>query len=547
MVACPREVVARVMGALLVAGVVVLVTAGPALAQPPVDQPVGAAEIDAILDKIAEEPDHFRVGVDLGSSLYGGLNEGDYAPGGPRALANYELGAEVDLLDRIVATQARMFFRTGTAAVGLTQHALEWVLRFDLGRVLAEPVTRMADRYRTGIIGPLELVHFALLAAVTRAAWLLLRDQGHAGLKELLVALLITAVGAGVAGQADRVACAGLDLLGGTTLAVLTLTSDQPVALDDGKPDLCGGGTGVDMLAPYRAAVFTTFVHEPFLVLQWGRLPEDDEDGCRLVAEALITKGVWDDGDYPRHRMQEAGCHAMAAFNAHMGADRVVASLAYMLATLAFATAVFLTVGLLLVAQVAGAVLITVMPFALVAGIAPGAGREMLFRWFHAVLKVAVLFLGSAVFLSTLLAGIDALNRGLDGEPVAVRLMAIAGLAWMLVILRRHLFATFRFGARSVAARAAGPNADVGGVGRSPGSVVAGGARAVVGTVATLATIKAGFGTAAVAGTAGGKAASTSGSASPSGPVSAGRARRLATSVPVPPLPKPPPRKGGTP
>ncbi|WP_157965739.1 hypothetical protein [Euzebya rosea] len=447
---------------------VVLFVVGPAAMRP------AAADVAGALRTIEREDPPDAAGQDLLGAMFG-------VPGGDTPSSHYELGASVGVLDRIVALQARSLFTIARWTVALGLHVVEWVLRFDLGRVLAGPAGRLAEVYATRVIGGLQLIHLALLLAVARGGWLLLRHRAHAGATEIVVAMAITAMATALVAQPTTAACRGLRVLAGTTLAIVDLGTGEA----DREPGPCGEPQGSALPSGFAATAHGTFVADPWMTLQWGSVPTG---GCRQVADALLQKGPWGDDDFPRDRMEEAGCEDHVAFNAHMGVDRLVGALAHLIACVAFAAAIAIVAVMLLLGQVAGALLVVVMPFALTAGIAPGTGRELLARWGHAVLKVGVLFLGSAVLLVLLVEAVHALQTGMQDQPVAMRMLASAGAAWAVVALRRQVFGSMRFAAQSISARAAGPGADVGAVGGDPEQRLKGAATQAVGAAMAVKT-----------------------------------------------------------
>ncbi|MEE8600176.1 hypothetical protein [Euzebya tangerina] len=428
--------------------------------------------------------------VDLVTELLG-----EHASPADRNLAHYELGASVDLVDRAFVTIARFFFSIGVWVFTVAGWVLRLVLRFDIAHLLSGDVSALSQSYghllRGGRSG-IPLSELMLLLAIAHAGWQIFRHRAQAAMGEVLVAVSIALIGGGLLHGAENTACTGLSVMSDLTVGMMELgsTDGDP---DQARSDYCAGGVPAqsrfdDVLNNH----FDTFVHEPFMVLQWGSIP-DPESACGAVAGELVEQRAWDNIDEPRRWMNDVGCPNMSLFNARMSASRVMASGAYAVATAAFGVAVMLTAGTLLIAQVAGVLLILAMPVAFVAGIAPGAGRELLARWFHSLLKVAVLFMGSGFFLSLLLTSVGTVLDRAFGQPIVVRMALALVLAWALVIVRGRVFKSMRFAARSTAARVAGPGADVGAQGRGPGAAVGGAvARGTARAAATAADVHAG-------------------------------------------------------
>ncbi|MGI9018774.1 MAG: hypothetical protein ACR2HR_16995 [Euzebya sp.] len=382
----------------------------------------------------------------LNNLLRGGL--------APRPWSHYDLGASVPALQHIFSHQARLIFSAGMWSTAFASWLLGFVLRFEVGRMLAGSVGALAGQYRDFADGGdgsgLELRELMLLLAIAHAGWQIFRHREQAAVAEIMVALAIAATGGFLLTDVESKACAGLSVMGDLTQGMIDLGStgkSSSAPRDYCAPVDAEQGSGLDLEGP----MFLTFVHEPFLMLQWGVVPKVGTS-CRTVAEALVTARSWSDLDQPRQFMQQAGCDDMAAFNAELSADRVAGAAAYAVVAMAFAVAIALAAGTLLVAQVAGALVLLSMPVALVVGIAPGLGRELLVRWGHSVLKVGVLFMGSGFFLALLTTSVRTVQEELDGSSVFVHMLASVVVAWSLIVVRGRIFASMRLGSRIVGA-----------------------------------------------------------------------------------------------
>jgi hypothetical protein len=396
--------------------------------------------------------------------------------------AHYDLGTSVGLFERLMADWMRLTFGLGLSVVALATWVLELVAGFGLGRALAQQVGPVAGGYAEllDVGGALPLRHLALMAAVASAGWQVLRHRAQAAVPELLASLLIAVVGAGLLQTADRAACTGLSVMAELTVGTIQLggaAAGAPQAAAAAPPprDWCTApeeaGAGGPPPLDGEALVAGAFVHEPFLLLQWGVVPPVGSP-CRRVADALVERTAWGHDDQPREWVEAVGCTEMAAFNRELPVGRVVGAAGYALAAGAFGVAVALTAGTLLVAQVAGALLVLAMPFAVVAGIAPGVGRELLARWVHAVLKVAVLFLGSGFVLSFLVSAVAAVQAGTEDQGLLVRVLSSVAVAWSVVLLRGRVLHGARLAAHGLARSAAGGR-DVGPAARGVAAVAA--------------------------------------------------------------------------
>lgn len=399
---------------------------------------------------------------------------------------HYDLGASVQNVERLFTNLARLIFAVGLWVMAFALWLLEFVLRFDLGRLLAPSAGNVAAGYAENLDSDLgaAVVRLVLIATMAHALWQAARNRGAAAAAELLVAAVIAAVAAYLITHAEEAGCQGLQVMATTTIAMMELAEGDDANLGP-TADICEeevprAGDEKDLPA-HQKELFSTFVHEPFLLLQWGEIPKAPCDG---VAEALVLAGAWGDDDKPRGYMEQAGCQSLAEFNRKMTAERVAGTAAWTVATTAFAVAIVLTAGTLLAAQVAGALLVAVMPFAVVLGVAPGAGRQLLVRWVHGVLKVGVMFVGSGFFLTLMTTAVGAVQGG-EGDEIFVRMLSSVVVAWALVILRGRVFQSMRRAAATTAQGLA-PGLDVGGPGRGPGSWAAGKAVDAATTVALV-------------------------------------------------------------
>lgn len=430
-------------------------------------------------------------GLDVLGSLLGDVDQ-------PGDWDHYDIGASVGLVSRLTVYYTRLIFAAGMWMIAFASWVLGFVLRFDLGRMLVGDIGILTQQYRLLIDGPdgIALKEFMLLIAVSHAGWQIFRHRGHAAVAELLVAVAIAATGGYLLANAESAACRGMSVMGELTVGMIALGSPD-INQSTGRANYCGPSNMLpDTELVFEETMFATFVHEPFLLLQWGVVPTPGTS-CRAVADALVQTRSWDNDNKPRDVMREAGCAQMAQFNEVMTSQRTAGALAYSVTSAAFAVAVVLSAGTLLVAQVAGAMLVLALPFAVVVGISPGAGRELLARWAHSVLKVAVLFMGSGFFLALLTTSVHAIQADAEHRSIVLRMVASVAVAWGLVLLRGRMFQSMRFGAHSLASRVAGPAADVGPQGQGPGQVALDNTLQgleAVGTVHAGATLVAGAG-----------------------------------------------------
>lgn len=373
---------------------------------------------------------------------------------------HYSLGFSVHLLrpvDAVVATLTRLVHQIGMALVGVTLWLLGWVYRFEVGWLLAPVAGRLATAVQVRLIGGLELGHVALLLAIGWSGWMVLSHRAPRGLAELGVSLLLLAASAVVLSDPEAIVCRTLQVVGAASGQVLALADDAAdVPLPAGR---CARPEPQDRPSQaVAAALHRAYVHEPFLLLNWGRL---DPPGtpCRDTAEALLAD-FHGDRDHPRDVMTAAGCGDAAAFNARPSVERLTGALLILLAIVALLWSLWAVAAALLAAQVLGAALVLLLPLALAAGVVPGLGRQLLLRWVGHAARVLLLLLATAFFLSVLVLAVRETLALAQDRSLVERYALLTAVTGGLVAGRKRLLA----GAERVAV-AAGRRAEAAGAG----------------------------------------------------------------------------------
>jgi hypothetical protein len=217
--------------------------------------------------------------------------------------------------------------------------------------------------------------------------------------------------------------------MGTASGAVLATGTGHP------PPDDNAGVT--EVLAPLQAQIHRAFVEDPYHHLNWGTatLPA----ACAAIGDRILATGPHGNDDTPRRAMDTAGCGDLADFNADPTASRMfgaVLTLAASAATVALVAWLAITVVL---AQILAVILFALAPFAAVAAILPGGGREIAWRWLAALLRVGLAVVGMSLVLSLLLLTIRALLEGSEGLGLTERFALIDVAVLAAFIARRRI------------------------------------------------------------------------------------------------------------
>ncbi|GAA4898857.1 hypothetical protein [Streptomonospora salina] len=319
-------------------------------------------------------------------------------------------------------------FAATRLVVGACTWLLEWAFEFGPAQALVEPARKLAGTYQNDIIDRLGLPFVTMTLGATWCGLLIMRGRVSQGAGELAVTLLISALAVTVLARPADLLLGEDGLLLHTRDTAMVLTSLAVSQGESASPE------PEQAAAPLSDALVDTFVVQPHQALNYGKVVEQG-DPCRPVYEELVAEGPWGDEDEPRERLTDAGCQAMAQYNETPTVDRLMG--AYLLFGAAFIVAllVMLLVCTLLSCVMAMAVYVVLCPFALVAALLPGGGRQVLWRWLGAVVKVLLSIIAVCVFIAIFTVGIRAMLTAsgelpLVGRFTLVDIAALGGLVF---------------------------------------------------------------------------------------------------------------------
>lgn len=306
----------------------------------------------------------------------------------------------------------QMPFEGSKLLVGLSSSMISWAMTFQLAEGLNQAAGSMATTYETRLVGGLELRHLAWLLTCMWAGWLVLRSRASQALGELATTFVIAAFGSFIIANPAGYLAGAADLVRNTNNAVLEAM---------GGADQGAEQVAVDVGTQLQAS----FIAEPYDIINWGSSLDAPgaEPACAAARDTILDQGPFGPGsDTPRELMTAAGCGDQADFNHDPGGDRTVASLACFLAAFLVLVLMCLLAATLLASQLMLVVLWALSPLAIVAGIAPGGTRHVLWRWMSANVTVLLVNVAAAFTLGFVTVMSTEVLRMTEGTSIVQRL-----------------------------------------------------------------------------------------------------------------------------
>lgn len=346
----------------------------------------------------------------------------------------YDEGGLFSVGAKVLGLATELAFGATRALVSLATWLVTWAYSFGFANTLAEPAARIAEAYATRLIGPLELRYLALFIAVTYAAWNLLRHRIARGLGELAVSALVLIVGGAMLVQPAQMLRTGVGLTAGISAALLELTTDGDAraGTDPAAGEFVIATSAAD---PLTQGLRQAFVAQPHDLLNWG---ESLTGRCADARDAALDGGPHGTDDTPRELMRNAGCETQAAFNERASAERLMSALLVLVAAFIVLAALVLIAVTVVAAQLFAVGLVALLPFAVLLGVLPGGGRQLLWRWLAAGLRTLAVTVAMAGLLAFVLVTSDALLADATSSLLE-RFALLVVLAVVLFIARRKV------------------------------------------------------------------------------------------------------------
>lgn len=359
--------------------------------------------------------------------------------------------------------------------VGLECWLIHWAYTFPLVQAVSAQAQQLSDAYRTDVIGPLQLPGLLLAWAVAVCGVMLLRGKTGRAFGELCLTFVIVAVATAGLLRPDVILGSGglLDQTHQAGLQVAAITTDH------GAPPPANVDAN-NISAPLQTTLTSTFVVQPYQLLQFGRLiPPGDRayaayraavqdgpyntdphaDGGPASCSGLWGPGlkVCQDADQGNSRSYTDLSAAFSRVDPGIAAyvqppswDRVIGTLLLLFAVLVVGLMVVAMVLAMFAAQFADAALASCAYPALIWAIMPGPSRAVLWRWVGSFVSSVLVMFAATVFLPLFGVAVTAFLAD-AGDDLVTRLAMVDLLAVAALGFHRRLMA----GAGQIGARLA--------------------------------------------------------------------------------------------
>ena len=350
---------------------------------------------------------------------------------GPYPTSHYDVGYDQGAVNhvgrKILGFLTDLAFSISRWLVRVGLWVVSWALGFGFADRLAAPAQSVADSYQTKVVQPLGLEHFFLVLAAAYGGWQALRGRLSRGSGEFMVSVVIAALAATVLAYPGSALLGALKHTSELSMEVAAITTSADPANTPADPD--------DVAGSVQADIHRAFVETPHELINWGRtIPVGDP--CRAVYEQIVASGPWGSKDEPRDAMKAAGCDAESKFNHDPSADRLGAAVLVAIAAFFVMLMLVLIAVTLVAAQLGVVVAVALSPLALVAGVLPGNGRQLFWRWVAGIGRALAAVVMTAVFLSLFLVGVSALLEATKTEALMVQ-MGVIDLVVLVAIFKR--------------------------------------------------------------------------------------------------------------
>lgn len=372
-------------------------------------------------------------------------------PVGEHPTSRYEIwyspGGFTDVAAKVLGLVTELAFGAVRAVVSVATWVITWAYGFRFAAALAEPAGRLAVAYDTRLVGPVGLGSLALLLAVVYAGVNVLRSRLSRGVGELLVSLLVLALGGMLLTSPAETFRTGIATAASLSSVVLELAvggDAHALTAPDERSEYAAASTAA--IAPLVGGLREAFVAQPHDLLNWGEVLTGP---CAAQREQILAEGPHGTEERPRELMAAGGpsCQDYVAFNERPTVERLLGAGVVLVAALIVLTALVLVAVTVVVAQLVAVALVAVMPFAVIGGVLPGAGRQVLWRWLTAGLQCVVAVVAMAGLLTFMLITSQALLSNAQ-QSLLDRLGLLVMVTVTVLVLRKRVLA----GTRAMAA-----------------------------------------------------------------------------------------------
>ncbi|MEU2354531.1 hypothetical protein ABZ599_16440 [Streptomyces misionensis] len=357
---------------------------------------------------------------------------------------------------------AQFFMGVAKWFIGFSCWLIDWALNFGLSKILVKPANDIATSLRDQVINRLGLPGLFLLFSGLYAAWHILFKNRSRGFAEAGMSLVVAAVATTVLLSPAQVLLGTHDQPspGGSTMLLSDegligqakeLSLEVSAVVLSQNPE--GDAKPENVSKPITDALVDAFIVKPTQLMLYGKTFNDP--ACsKAFAEASLVKFNYEqmgidffeanrtnpsgEATYA-DQLRNAGEHFTKVCKIKNGdakkasADMTFSAAFVALAAIIVSVLMVLVTGTFLVSQ--GWLAFEAMKghWALAAGILPGGGRGVLWRWVSAIIKAILGVILAILFLAIFIVVIIALINADTGEVLAVKficldLAAVAGL-----------------------------------------------------------------------------------------------------------------------
>lgn len=340
-------------------------------------------------------------------------------------------GAWNHLSRKVYCVFTDLSFQGGRTSTAVGLWLVEWAYGFGIYDRLGEPLIAMADSFQTNLIGPLGLNHLVWFYAIAWAGFVGFRGRVAQAGSELVVSVLAALLAGFILANPAGYMQGVFDTMSAASGAVLAAGTgselpDDPVAAQE-------------MIGPLQSEMHRAFVEDPYDHLNWGGV--DMPEQCRHVRDVVVAAGPHGTSDGPRQVMNLAGCEAQADFNHDPNSSRLFGAVLMMIAATVMLVLVALVALTVVVAQVICVLLFVIAPFAALAAVLPGSGRELGWRWLVALVRAVLAVVGMSAVLSLLLLSVQVL-LSTTADVGMIERFALVNLAVVAMFVARRRIVT---------------------------------------------------------------------------------------------------------
>lgn len=337
----------------------------------------------------------------------------------------FDEGAWNHISRKVYGTFTDLAFSGARSATALALWLVQWACGFAVFDRLGASAVDIARRYNADVVGPLGLANLAWFYTVAWAAVAALRGKLTMAAGELATSIM-------AAGLAGVILANPAGYLRGTFDTMGTL-SGALLATGTGQPPPRNGNDAKAVLGPLQGQIHEAFVEQPYDYLSWGGpLPP----ACAAARDRILATGPHGADNEPRAVMEAAGCKTEATFNHDPTGTRLFGAVLTFVAAATMVVLLGLVAATVVVAQMVVIVLFAIAPFALLAAVLAGSGRELAWRWVAGLARAVLAVVGMSVVLSLLLLSVTAV-LGASGDLGLVERFALVNMVVVAMLVAR--------------------------------------------------------------------------------------------------------------